>query len=399
MNKHKLLIITIVVLLALAACGDDRAQTHVEAGNNAQEAGDYDQAIVEYEKAIALDPELVTAYSNRGGVYLNLGEYEQAIADCDRAIELDPELTSAYYNRGGVYLNLGDYKQAIADYDRAIELDPELAMAYSNRGYAYDEIEQYEQALANYDKAIELAPELAKAYGNRAVTFAKLEQYEQAMADCDQAIALDRNLATAYLTRGLIHWELGDQDRARADLEQVVELTEDPALRQVAEMQLQSMQENESTALTLQTYEHPTGAFTIDHPEGWEILVDEGQVMFRGPSSFSMGQAMMVMFGSSEELFAGMASQPLAEIAEQIVAVSLEGSGSDYEITAKEQISESHVYLSAMATDQSFGLEFYLDQAEETTFMLMLISPPESGFYQAWDTIIASYTVHPAAIK
>ena len=53
-----------------------------------------------------------------------LGEYEQAIQDLDRAIALDANLAVAYYNRGLAYGSQGEYDRASRDLNKAVELDP-----------------------------------------------------------------------------------------------------------------------------------------------------------------------------------------------------------------------------------------------------------------------------------
>ena len=158
--------IPIVLVLAVAAAlwfAVPQTDTAVAANNegfNYNNHGEYDKAIVAFNKAIELDPDFALAYNNRGWAYIELEQYEQGIADCTKAIELDPGLALAYSNRGWAYIVLGQYEQGIADCTKAIELDPGLALAYSNRGWAYIELEQYEQAIADYDKAIELDPDL-----------------------------------------------------------------------------------------------------------------------------------------------------------------------------------------------------------------------------------------------
>ena len=60
--------------------------------------------------------------------------YKGAIVDYTKAIELDPEYALAYDNRGASKYYLEDYKGAIEDHTKAIELDPEYVYAYFNRG-------------------------------------------------------------------------------------------------------------------------------------------------------------------------------------------------------------------------------------------------------------------------
>ena len=40
---------------------------------------DFDQAIIDYDKAIELNPELAVAYYNRGIIFFEMKKYSQAI--------------------------------------------------------------------------------------------------------------------------------------------------------------------------------------------------------------------------------------------------------------------------------------------------------------------------------
>ena len=56
-----------------------------------------DEAIIDYDKAIVLDPNYADAYYNRGNVKSELGQLEAAIEDYDKAICLKKN------DAGGVY--------------------------------------------------------------------------------------------------------------------------------------------------------------------------------------------------------------------------------------------------------------------------------------------------------
>ena len=70
----------------------------------------------------ALDPDLVTAFNNRGNTKADSGKYAAAITDFDEAIHLKPDYVGAYINRGiaEVKLNLKD--EARKDFEIALEL-------------------------------------------------------------------------------------------------------------------------------------------------------------------------------------------------------------------------------------------------------------------------------------
>ena len=51
---------------------------------------------MEYTDAIEIDPEHSAAYNSRGFAYYEWGRYDKAIADYDKAIAIDPNYVSAY---------------------------------------------------------------------------------------------------------------------------------------------------------------------------------------------------------------------------------------------------------------------------------------------------------------
>ena len=54
----------------------------------------------------------------------NKGDNDWAIVDFDKAVELDPKNAKAYFNRGLAYGRKGDRQQGIADIRKAATLDP-----------------------------------------------------------------------------------------------------------------------------------------------------------------------------------------------------------------------------------------------------------------------------------
>lgn len=100
-----------------------------------------------------------TVYQNRANANFVMGEYDAAIVDYNKAIELNPKESSIYFSRGLAYFNNKSFTPAIADFDKVIELDPKEATAYFKRGNALEKIGNFEKALTDYQKAVELDPE------------------------------------------------------------------------------------------------------------------------------------------------------------------------------------------------------------------------------------------------
>ncbi len=134
------------------------ANAYINRGVAYDSKGEYDRAIEDYDKAIALNPNDASFYYNRGNTYDYKGEYDRAITDYDQAIALDPKLAPAYGNRGLVYARKGENDRAIMDFNKAIALEPEYAMNYFYRGLAYEKLGDKQKAEPDYQKTLSLLP-------------------------------------------------------------------------------------------------------------------------------------------------------------------------------------------------------------------------------------------------
>ena len=120
-------------------------------------ASSFEDAIIDFDKAIALDSRNATAFYNRGTSKAGLGLHEAAISDFDKAINLDSKQTVAYYSRGNSKVSLNRRREAIVDYDKAIGLDPTFGAAYQNRGACMLALGRHEEAVRDLKAALDLA--------------------------------------------------------------------------------------------------------------------------------------------------------------------------------------------------------------------------------------------------
>jgi tetratricopeptide (TPR) repeat protein len=125
-------------------------------GTTKFQRGDNQGAILEFDRAIKIDPKYAEAYVNRGVAKLGLGDKQGAIADYSRAIAIHPQDALIYYNRGVAKFELGDNPGAIADFDRAIAINPQDAETYSNRGAVKLAAGDKQGAIADLKKGAEL---------------------------------------------------------------------------------------------------------------------------------------------------------------------------------------------------------------------------------------------------
>jgi FkbM family methyltransferase len=156
---------------------------HVDAlhllGEIALRARRIEAAIELFGKAIALKPDFVEAYCDRGMALRKLKRPEDALASYDQAIALKPDFAMAHNNRGNVLLDLSRPEEALASCDQAIALSPNLAIAYYNRARALQDVKRFEDALADYDQATALRPDFAEAIWNKSLCLLLLGRFDQ----------------------------------------------------------------------------------------------------------------------------------------------------------------------------------------------------------------------------
>jgi len=186
--------IGLIVLLsaALSLPAHASALGDFEAGYSALLHKNYDRAIALFTDAIAsgdLRPaNLALAYHYRGAEYLKTGRDDEAIADFDRALALNATLFTAYYDRGVAFKRKGDLTRAIADYSEAIRLHPNLNYFYLHRGAAYAANSQYEEAIADYKLALFYRPDSVPAFVALGDAHLAQGRNVEALADYRQAM-------------------------------------------------------------------------------------------------------------------------------------------------------------------------------------------------------------------
>src|SRR5580658_2158543 len=132
----------------------DDAQDLFTRGHKALDAGDYQEAVECFSRAIRLRPNVSDAYRFRAYAYLEMGDRVQALNDLDQAIRLKPDDARGYADRAAELYIQRQYDQAIADCDRALKLDPARVELIALRGRCRADHGESVAAFADFAAAI-----------------------------------------------------------------------------------------------------------------------------------------------------------------------------------------------------------------------------------------------------
>jgi tetratricopeptide (TPR) repeat protein len=212
--------------------------------------GHVNEAIVHFEKALAVEPKAADVHSNLGGALLQRGQLQQAMAEFQKAIALQPDSALAHNNLGNALSRQGRIDGAIAEFQKAVEFQPALASARCNLGSALLQAGRLDQAILQLQLALELQPDLADAYLNLGDALLAKGQVNEAVSNLRKAVELQPSLASACYSLGNALLQQGRADEAAAHFQKALALEPGfaPAHNGLANVLLQKGQANEALA-------------------------------------------------------------------------------------------------------------------------------------------------------
>src|SRR5664279_1117408 len=130
----------------------------IKTGLEAEQTGNYTEALFYYSAAIDADPAYVEGYLSRGGLYKRMKNYGKAKKDFQQVVSISPQNEQAFMELGFFDSELKNYADAVNDYSSVIGLNPNNADAYYSRGISYNSQGKLKEAAADFSKVVELSP-------------------------------------------------------------------------------------------------------------------------------------------------------------------------------------------------------------------------------------------------
>jgi tetratricopeptide (TPR) repeat protein len=94
------------------------------AGTRIMELFDFDSALSDFSRCIAIDSNFADSWYQRGMVYLNQFNRRKGLHDVERAIQLEPDFSYYYTGRAEYYMREEDFISAKIDLQKAIAINP-----------------------------------------------------------------------------------------------------------------------------------------------------------------------------------------------------------------------------------------------------------------------------------
>jgi Tfp pilus assembly protein PilF len=198
------------------------AEIRYNLGVQAQQAGNIQEALSEFQRAVEIDPDNAEA-QNALGILLHLSfrRHAEAIEHYEKALEIRPTFSEARSNLANVYLDQGQYDQAIKLYEQVLNdmLYPTPFIAQGNMGWAYYKKGDTAKALENIKAAVTLNPNFCLGFKNLGLIHEQTGNTEEACKQFGQYRQQCPDVADAYMREGVCLAKMGQADTARERLQ------------------------------------------------------------------------------------------------------------------------------------------------------------------------------------
>ena len=191
-----------------------QAESHVTRADIFAVRKSFEDAVVEYNKALAID-RYDSAVINRLGIaYHNLQKYRDSEQQYREVLRLRPNHVDAMNNLAVLDYIRGNFEQALRRYRSALKFKPDSVTILRNMGASLFALERWDEAVAIYQRALTLRPDLFNPQPSGAGPLIQMAPQQSAM--------INFHLARIFALKG-------DRDEAFTFLQKAVDFGFDDA--------------------------------------------------------------------------------------------------------------------------------------------------------------------------
>jgi len=130
--------------------------------------GKFESAIDNINQSLMLKNDWEIPYFYRAVAYQAIENYNEAMLDYTKALQLNPKMTDAYYNRARITLSRKDIEnpdvnKAVLDLEKALELDEKFVDALYAMAAAHKKLGNYHKSLEYIEKLLQIEPDAVHA--------------------------------------------------------------------------------------------------------------------------------------------------------------------------------------------------------------------------------------------
>lgn len=186
--RHAVVFLACLLTLSVAQAQPDDFQSLLRNSTQAEERGDWKQAIQLCHRMLKIKPEDVATMVSLSGLYGHAENPTQQIFWSRKALTAQPKNFMALVNQGNGYSAVGEERRAMDSFRAAEAVDPSSPIPAYSMGVLAQSRERETEAVGYFRKALRLSPSFEDARFNLAVSLANLGETTQALNLLDQLL-------------------------------------------------------------------------------------------------------------------------------------------------------------------------------------------------------------------
>jgi protein O-mannosyl-transferase len=171
-------------------CTSDNVIAHANLGQALCAEGLLDEAIEQYNEALAINANSARVHNNLGEVLQRTGRHDEAIKQFEEALRLEPDYADAHYNYGESLRLRGRFSEAVAQFEESLRLQPDRADAQNNLGAALGQQHKVAEAIAQFRESLRIDPSCADTHSNLGIALLHQGQVAEALEQFRLALDL-----------------------------------------------------------------------------------------------------------------------------------------------------------------------------------------------------------------
>ncbi len=205
-----------------------KAAYHIIMGQQALALKELDSALEQFEKVVAVYPEIEGIHRSLGMLYIEREEYKKAVEHLEIALQ-EEELFDVLNNLGTACIGTQEYEKGEKHLRRALEINPENSICYKNLALLYRKMERADDAIFHFEKYIDLQPGDLDTLQTYALYLTKLARWEQAAEFLTELTREVTDVAPLYFLLAQVQVQNNQEELAMAALQRGIQLV-DPSL-------------------------------------------------------------------------------------------------------------------------------------------------------------------------
>ncbi|KAL7747061.1 TOM (translocase of outer membrane) complex component [Sorochytrium milnesiophthora] len=200
------------------------ASTLIKRANVSMDQGDPQATLASFETAVAVNPQDPDVYYHRGQVHFLMNSFDEAIVDYQRSIDLDPNFVFAFIQLGVAQYKAGQIQRGLATFKKAMNKFPTASDLHNYYGELLMDQQRFPDAMQSFEKALSLSPSSPLPYINKALLHFQWQgDVKIAEALMKQAIEKDPRCDVAYVQLANMQLHHGDAEDAMANFDKAIE--------------------------------------------------------------------------------------------------------------------------------------------------------------------------------